>query len=35
MTYDLPIGRLSRTWEFVNGVPDGPVWEVTFTRPLD
>ena len=35
MTYDLPIGRLSQTWEFVNGVPDGPVWEVTFTRLLD
>ena len=35
MTYDLPVKRLSRTWSLSYGVPDGPCWEVTFTRPLD
>jgi hypothetical protein len=35
MTYDLPVGRLSQTWVLNYGVPDGPCWEVTFTRPLD
>lgn len=35
MTYDLPVHRLSQTWMLNYGVPDGPCWEITFTRPLD
>ncbi|HUJ07633.1 MAG TPA: hypothetical protein VLX31_16110 [Streptosporangiaceae bacterium] len=35
MCYVLPVGRLSQTWVLNYGVPDGPCWEVTFTRPLD
>lgn len=35
MTYGLPVHRLSRTWVMNYGVPDGPCWEITFTRPLD
>lgn len=35
MTYGLPVDRLSQTWVLNYGVPDGPCWEVTFTRPLD
>jgi hypothetical protein len=29
MSYDLPVGQLSRTWVLNYGVPDGPCWEVT------
>ena len=35
MMYGLPVKRLSQTWVLSYGVPDGPCWEVTFTRPLD
>ena len=35
MTYDLPVKRFSRTWTFsYERVPEGPVWEVVFRRPL-
>jgi hypothetical protein len=29
----LPVSELRRIWPIIDGVPTGPWWELTFTRP--
>ena len=34
MTYDLPVLSVRLTWDFYDGMPHGPWWEMTF-RTMD
>jgi len=29
----VPVGKLRRFWHILDGEPDGPYWELTFTDP--
>jgi len=31
ITFDLPVSELRRYWQIVNGEPEGPHWELTFS----
>jgi hypothetical protein len=31
---DLPVNNLRRTWRVLDGEPEGPYWEMTFSIPL-
>jgi hypothetical protein len=31
-THDLPVSELRRYWQIVDGEPEGPHWEITFSR---
>lgn len=33
ITLRLPVSELRRYWQMVNGEPEGPHWELTFTSP--
>lgn len=31
ITYNLPVSEIRRYWQIVNGEPEGPHWEMTFS----